>query len=136
VWQINNGPLSAEQDNGDLSLFELMRTISRNFILAVGGIYLVFLIATVFHSEENFTINVWIVLPLFVILFYLSLRFQPSYPFLTHTIWYVGLAATISIEFYLSHEPEVLFMFIAIPFFVVLSLGRLAGFVSLSGMKV
>ena len=130
MWQVLNSSRSGDKGSGEVSLYELVQEISRNLNLAVGGLYFIVLIATVFRTDMHFTTNVWVVFIPAVLLFWLSLRLRQSHFILSQVVWLGTVSAAILIETYLFQQPVLLLLLALVPFSAFLSMGWQAGLIS------
>jgi tetratricopeptide (TPR) repeat protein len=106
---------------------ELIQATSRNLILAVSGIYMAFVVATGVDPGNQFTINVWVILPFVLFPGILAFKLLSTRFLVAQLIWQAGLAVAIMLEVYVSQQPEVALLCAFLPLLAVLTLGWQAG---------
>ena len=111
------------------SAAELMESTSRTVFLSVGALFFLCIVATAIWPDQIAT-NVWLVSPIFVLTFGITLWALPRSYLAAHIVWQVGLAAAITLTVYLFQQPALGFLYVLLPFMAVITVGWPAGLVS------
>jgi signal transduction histidine kinase/CheY-like chemotaxis protein len=115
------------EDESSEYLNELFQAISRHLATAVGGFYLVLMLATAIHPDEQFTVRVWLLLPVVAGSLVLTLWLLPRRFLLSQVAWQAGLAAAILWGVYLTGQPLFLLAFLVLPLTAFLLTGFWGG---------
>ncbi len=110
------------------SVNELFQSTSRSLIVAVSGVYLVFILATAIWPAQIATYT-WIIVPAALISFYIAYRLLPHIYLLAHLVFQLGMAGSISLAIVLFQKPEIGFFYVLLPMIAVVCLGWRAGVV-------
>ena len=106
---------------------ELLRSTSRNLILATSGIYLIWhLVGTVVWPIE-LGANVLFVSAIVVVACILSLRSLSKSLLMTQAIWQTGLAAAITLAIILFRQPVIGVFYVLLPLTASITVGWAAG---------
>lgn len=126
MWYVHRLSSQAKVDFAS-SGSEMIQATSRNLILAVSGIYMAFVVATGVDRGDQFTINIWAILPFILFPGILAFKLLPVRFLVAQLVWQAGLAAAIVLEVYVSQQPEVALLCVFLPLLAVLTLGWQAG---------
>jgi signal transduction histidine kinase/CheY-like chemotaxis protein len=109
--------------------FSLLQSTSRTAILTTGAVYGAFhIIATLFWTRI-FSPPIWIVTAIMAVTIILSLWVMRRVFFLSHAIWFVGLAAAILAAHTLFNQPMVLLLLAVFPLMAVMMVGLRGAFI-------
>jgi signal transduction histidine kinase/CheY-like chemotaxis protein len=114
------------QDRSDFrsAATDLLQATSRTLILAIGGIYLAFVIATGFWPEQ-LGVNVWSVVPVILITCLAAYKLLDTHFVLAQLVLIAGLAVAVFVGLWVSGYEGVLLFLALLPLLAAVTLGLL-----------
>jgi hypothetical protein len=104
------------------SVTELLQSTARSLIVALGGAYLAFVLATAVWPEE-LAVNIWLGLPLVLVTSAVAFRLLPRHYWVAQGIWQAGFVGVIGLATYLFQAPEIAFLVALLPLLAVVTVG-------------
>ena len=109
------------------SATELLRSTSRHLIWTMGGIYLAWHLVSTVTWPNTIGWNTWLITPVVVLTFAVSLWLLPRHLLATQVVWQAGLAVTITLAVIMFQQPQIAFLYTVLPLMAVVTVGWPAG---------
>ncbi len=122
MWQIQHDTLRTEEAFADSTL-ELLRDTSRNLMVAIAGLYLVWHFVATVTWPTTHVFNTWVLTCLMAGVTAASLALLGRSLVIAQLVWLAGLAAAISVAVQLYRQPEIGFLYALLPFMAAGILG-------------
>ncbi len=105
------------------SVTELLRSTSRNLILATGCVYLAWHLVATVTWPGTIGRNVWPITLIVALTFALSLWLLPKRLLAAQAVWQIGIATAITLAIYVFQQPQIAFLYALLPLMAVVTLG-------------
>ncbi|MFO7740890.1 MAG: ATP-binding protein [Anaerolineae bacterium] len=105
------------------SVTELTQSTLRHLILATGAIYLVWHLIATLTWPGSAGGRAWLVTPVVVLIWGLSLALLRDRPAVAHLIWTFGLIIAITLALYVFQQPQIAFLYALLPLVTAVSAG-------------
>ena len=102
---------------------ELLQSISRNLILIVGGVYIVWHFIATLTWPEVFSPSLWISSALMLIIVISALNLVEKHYFLAQVVWLGGIIFVIFQAFVYYQQPEILIILVFMPLMAIITVG-------------
>ena len=112
------------------SLGDQLRTLERQLILTVGGIFAALFIVTSVHPDNAYVHGVWLASPVFVVASWTAYKLLARRPFVAQVVWQLGLGLALLIVLRISQWPQVAVLFVLLPPLAVVTFGWGGGLVA------
>lgn len=105
------------------STAELLQSTSRSLIVTTGVIYMAWHLVTTVIWPDTMGRSVWLVTPVVILVFALSLWLLPRRLWASQAIWVIGMAAVITLAIYVFQQPYIAFFYALLPLMAVVMMG-------------
>jgi signal transduction histidine kinase/CheY-like chemotaxis protein len=112
------------------STTDLLQSMSRTLILAVGGLYVAWHLGSIATWPNEMSWRMWATALAIVPTIAFSLRLLPARFLAAQAVWHIGLAVAITLAAYQFQEPVIGFLYALIPLMAVVTVGWPAGLVA------
>jgi signal transduction histidine kinase/CheY-like chemotaxis protein len=109
------------------STTELLQSTLRHLIWTMGGVYLAWHLVSTVTWPDSIGWNTWLITPVVVLTFAVSLWLLPKQLLAAQLVWQVGLAATITLAVTMFQQPQIAFLYALLPLMAVVTVGWPAG---------
>ena len=109
------------------STTELLQSTLRHLIWTMGGVYLAWHLVSTVTWPDSIGWNTWLITPVVVLTFAVSLWLLPKQLLAAQIVWQVGLAATITLAVTMFQQPQIAFLYALLPLMAVVTVGWPAG---------
>jgi signal transduction histidine kinase/CheY-like chemotaxis protein len=105
------------------SATELLQSTSRHIIFTTGAIYLVWHLVGTVTWPDTVGRHAWLVTPVVVLAFALSLHLLPKRLLAAQAVWQAGLATAITVAVSVFQQQEIAFFYALLPLMAVVTVG-------------
>jgi signal transduction histidine kinase/CheY-like chemotaxis protein len=109
------------------SAADLLQSMSRSLILAVGGLYLAWHVSSIVTWPDEMSWRMWLTTLVVAPTLAISLLLLPRRFLAAQLVWHAGLAAAITLAVHTFQEPLIGFLYALLPLMAVVMVGWPAG---------